>query len=67
MEPVPGCWQEVGWPVLHTWGAWHSISPALHSQGQPGAGLSVPNSLISDAELPFLRKHLGGCVFISSI
>lgn len=52
-RPVPGCWQQVGWSVLHVGGGWHSISPALHGQGEPAAGPSVPNSPITDTGLPF--------------
>lgn len=37
---------------LYAGGGWHIISPALHGQGKPGAGLSVPNSSVSDTGLP---------------
>lgn len=53
LENPRACWgleqacarllEELGCSVLHAGGGWHSISPALHRQGEPGAGLSVPN------------------------
>lgn len=35
---------------------WHSISPALHGQGEPGAGVSVSSSPVSDTALPFAEE-----------